>query len=261
MFPSKTAALDHYRARDRADPERIESARGADARRARRRVPRPARGDPVGAHDPGVARTDRPPARSLRRRPAARAGRDERRPRRLPRDAAAAVRARRDGALRQRAPQVSAGGSWPRNPAVAPARTRSRRRRRCASTRVAELDAIAAELGPAYRPLAAFGAATGLRPEEWSRSNAATSTAPGGCSASNGRSSTADRAGGKTKSSVREVPLTWPRPRRARHAPPGSTRRCCSRRRRAGRSTSTTSAGALDTRGRGGRGRAHPRRL
>ena len=31
----------------------------------------------------------------------------------------------------------------------------------------AELDAISAELGPAYRPLPAFAAATGLRPEEW----------------------------------------------------------------------------------------------
>jgi integrase len=30
-----------------------------------------------------------------------------------------------------------------------------------------ELDAIAAELVPAYRPLPAFAAATGLRPEEW----------------------------------------------------------------------------------------------
>jgi integrase len=30
-----------------------------------------------------------------------------------------------------------------------------------------ELDAIAAELQPAYRPLPAFAAATGLRPEEW----------------------------------------------------------------------------------------------
>jgi integrase len=31
----------------------------------------------------------------------------------------------------------------------------------------AELDAIAAELGPEHRPLPDFGAATGLRPEEW----------------------------------------------------------------------------------------------
>jgi integrase len=31
----------------------------------------------------------------------------------------------------------------------------------------AELDAIAAELAPAYRPLPVFAAATGLRPEEW----------------------------------------------------------------------------------------------
>jgi integrase len=35
-----------------------------------------------------------------------------------------------------------------------------------ASTRT-ELEAIAAELHPRYRPLPAFGAATGLRPEEW----------------------------------------------------------------------------------------------
>ena len=32
---------------------------------------------------------------------------------------------------------------------------------------VAELDAIAAELSPQHRPLPAFAAATGLRPEEW----------------------------------------------------------------------------------------------
>jgi integrase len=31
----------------------------------------------------------------------------------------------------------------------------------------AEVDAIAAELAPSYRPLPIFGAATGLRPEEW----------------------------------------------------------------------------------------------
>jgi integrase len=32
---------------------------------------------------------------------------------------------------------------------------------------IAEIDAIAAELSPIYRPLPAFAAATGLRPEEW----------------------------------------------------------------------------------------------
>jgi integrase len=32
---------------------------------------------------------------------------------------------------------------------------------------VEEIDAIAAELPPMYRPLPAFAAATGLRPEEW----------------------------------------------------------------------------------------------
>jgi hypothetical protein len=53
---------------------------------------------------------------------------------------------------------------------------------------VAELAAIAAKLSKAYESLPDFGAATGLRPEEW-----------------------ADAAivpGGKTKGSVREVPLT-----------------------------------------------------
>jgi integrase len=74
---------------------------------------------------------------------------------------------------------------------------------------VFELDAIAAELVDAYRPLPAFGAATGLRPEEWSalerrhvdrcrrlvrieQKNVDATIIPGG----------------KTKSSVREVPLT-----------------------------------------------------
>jgi integrase len=74
---------------------------------------------------------------------------------------------------------------------------------------VFELDAIASELAEAYQPLPAFGAATGLRPEEWSalerrhvdrarrllrveQKNVEATIVPGG----------------KTKSSVREVPLT-----------------------------------------------------
>jgi integrase len=32
---------------------------------------------------------------------------------------------------------------------------------------VEEVEAIAAELGPQYRPMIRFAAATGLRPEEW----------------------------------------------------------------------------------------------
>jgi integrase len=74
---------------------------------------------------------------------------------------------------------------------------------------VAELDAITAELSAAYRTLPAFGAATGLRPEEWGalerrhidrtrrllrveQKNVDAAIVPGG----------------KTKNSVREVPLT-----------------------------------------------------
>jgi integrase len=74
---------------------------------------------------------------------------------------------------------------------------------------ISELDAIAAELSDAYRALPAFGAATGLRPEEWSalerrhvdrrrrlvkveQKNVGARIVPGG----------------KTKGSVREIPLT-----------------------------------------------------
>jgi integrase len=74
---------------------------------------------------------------------------------------------------------------------------------------VAELDAIAAELSKPYRALPVFGAATGLRPEEWSalerrhvdrtrrvvrieQKNVDATIVPGA----------------KTKSSLREVPLT-----------------------------------------------------
>jgi integrase len=74
---------------------------------------------------------------------------------------------------------------------------------------VAELDAIAAEISAAYSTLPAFGVATGLRPEEWAalerrhvdrarrllkveQKNVAATIVPGG----------------KTKNSVREVPLT-----------------------------------------------------
>ena len=144
------------------------------------------------------------------------------------------------------APQACAGGCSATNPAVdagpnpeadpAPVRVYT----------VAELDAIAAELSGAYRALPAFGAATGLRPEEWSALERRHVDRPGGSSSVEQKNVGASVVpGGKTKDSVREVPLTRPRARRARPAAAaGSTRRCCSPRRRAGRSTSTTSASA-----------------
>ena len=60
-------------------------------------------------------------------------------------------------------------GYMRRNPAKLAGRTPSRRRVRCARYTVAEVEAIAAELSPAYPPLPVFAAATGLRPEEWRR--------------------------------------------------------------------------------------------
>lgn len=54
-----------------------------------------------------------------------------------------------------------------RNPAKLAGRNRKPPPRPVRAFTRAELDALAAELGPAYQPLPAFAAATGLRPEEW----------------------------------------------------------------------------------------------
>ena len=86
---------------------------------------------------------------------------------------------------------------------------------------LAELDAIAAELSAAYRPLPAFAAATGLRPEEWARSSAATSTAARGiCQrAADERLRGEVVELGKTNGSRRAGAADRPRARRARPAP------------------------------------------
>jgi integrase len=71
------------------------------------------------------------------------------------------------GALRQTLGAAVRWGHMSQNPAklVGPNRQPSPREVRVYT--LAELDAIAAELSDGYRPLPAFAAASGLRPEEW----------------------------------------------------------------------------------------------
>ena len=68
-------------------------------------------------------------------------------------------------ALRQGSPLPSAGGTCSRTWRSRRGVTPSLNRARCAYT-AGEVEAIAAELSPAYQPLPVFASATGLRPEE-----------------------------------------------------------------------------------------------
>jgi len=70
-------------------------------------------------------------------------------------------------ALRQTLEAACRWGYMTRNPAKLAGRNPQPPPRPVRAFTYAELDAIAAELVPAYRPLPAFAAATGLRPEEW----------------------------------------------------------------------------------------------
>jgi integrase len=70
-------------------------------------------------------------------------------------------------ALRQTLEAAVRWGSMNRNPAKLAGRNRQPAPRAVRAYTSGELDAIAAELSPSYRPLPAFAAATGLRPEEW----------------------------------------------------------------------------------------------
>jgi integrase len=114
------------------------------------------------------------------------------------------------GALRQ---ILAAGVRWRLldcNPAVDAGENPEPAPRPIRAYTLAELDAIADELSKPYRPLPAFGAATGLRPEEWAalerrhvdrvRRVVRVEQVVG----DDGRI----RPGGKTANSVREVPLT-----------------------------------------------------
>jgi integrase len=70
-------------------------------------------------------------------------------------------------ALRQTLEAACRWGYIARNPAKLAGRNPQPAPRQVRAFERAELDAIAAELSPAYRSLPAFAAATGLRPEEW----------------------------------------------------------------------------------------------
>jgi integrase len=71
------------------------------------------------------------------------------------------------GALRKTLAAAERWGYMRANPAKLMGPNRQPPPRPIRAYTLAELDAIAAEFAPAYRPLPAFGAATGLRPEEW----------------------------------------------------------------------------------------------
>lgn len=73
----------------------------------------------------------------------------------------------RMGALRQALEAAVRWGYMDRNPAKLAGRNRQPSPRGIRVFTRAELDALAAELLPAYRPLPAFASSTGLRPEEW----------------------------------------------------------------------------------------------
>jgi integrase len=77
------------------------------------------------------------------------------------------VRYARMGALRQALGAAVRWGYIDRNPAAFAGRNRQPSPRAVRAFTRGELEAIAAELVPAYAPLPAFAAATGLRPEEW----------------------------------------------------------------------------------------------
>jgi integrase len=70
-------------------------------------------------------------------------------------------------ALRQTLEAAYRWGHMQRNPAKLAGRNPQPPPRPIRIYTAEEIDAIAAELQPAYRPLPAFAAATGLRPEEW----------------------------------------------------------------------------------------------
>ena len=201
VFPSKTGGAEALRRGDRARPRRASRRPPRpDAAGARRRVPRAARDRRVEAHDPDAPGAPLAAPGRLRTRAARRPRTDDRRDRRVRRDAARAVpllghvgapadvRGGRPLRLHDEEPGEARG----QEPAAAPPRcvacsrrTSSRGSRTSSTTRA--------------RPRSTFAAATGLRPAEWASIERQRHRP---------RPPRAHVRGTKTLRSSREVPLT-----------------------------------------------------
>ena len=153
-FPTKSAALAHYRDVDRAGSSAASRADArADARRVRAALPRAPRRRRPAAHDHRPPQAARVRRARVRRRPAPRPRADERArsPRGRPRSPSAPATAI-VSALRQTLGAAVRWGHMAREPrACSPGATGSRRRGPSASFSRAELDAIAAELHAGVR--------------------------------------------------------------------------------------------------------------
>lgn len=138
-------------------------------------------------------------------------------------------------ALRQTLEAAVRWGYMSRNPARLAGPNPQPAPRAVRAFTLAEVDAIAAELSPAYRPLPAFAAATGLRPEEWAALERRDVDRPAGVLTVRRTVSDGIVAElGKTSSSRRQVPLSRRAPVALDESRRGWTRRSCSRRPPAG---------------------------
>ncbi len=147
-------------------------------------------------------------------------------------------------ALRQTCAAGVRYGHMARNPAVLAGENPQPPPRPVRVYSVAELDALEAELGPEYGPIVTFAAATGLRPQEWLPLERRDVDRARRLLRVERTSPTAEYARAARRAAAcarcRSPAAPW---RRSNGDHPGWTRRCCSPARRAGRSTWTSSAG------------------
>ena len=136
--------------------------------RAGRALPRAPRRERQATNDPRAAQAAPLRRHGVRGRAAAGPGAHERRDRVLAGEAARAMPLRHHAGAQADARRPPSGGAtWTATPPSSPGATRSRHRGRCAPTPTTSSRRSPPSCRPAYRPLPAFAAATGLRPEEW----------------------------------------------------------------------------------------------